>query len=194
MRALHLADARVDVPRGQDRHRQQPVAGIRLELGVGVVEDLEAQVAQRGVLHEIAECLPTEADHAREDDLCPDADLVEELHARGRIVRSRVALFDLPFVEALERAPLPPVLVDDATRAGATEDDVALDDPRCRAVDLGDVGNPILVGGRRAARPEIVPFRHVGIGVDHLDLVQRERHGIPFANGRASIGFAETRD
>ena len=177
--ALHLAHARVDVPRGQDRHRQQPVARLRLELGVGVVEDLEAEVAQRDVLHEIAELLAAEADHAREDDLGPDADLVEQLHPRGGVVPGRVRLLDLPLVEAFERAALVAVLVDDAARAGPAEHDVALDDPRGRAVDLRDVRHAIAERGRRALRPEVVPLGHVGVGVDDLDLVQRKRHENP---------------
>ena len=174
--ALHLAHARVDVPRGQDRHRQQPVARLRLELGVGVVEDLEAEVAQRGVLHEVAERLAAEPDDAGEDDLGPDPDLVEQLHARDGVVRGGVRLLDLPLVETFERAALVAVLVDDAARAGAPEHDVAFDDPRRRAVDLRDVRHAVLERGRRPARPEIVPFGHVRVGVDDLDLVERKRH------------------
>ncbi len=63
---LDLAHAGVDVPGGQDRHRQQAVARLRLQLGVGVVEDLDAEVAELGVLDEIAERLPAESDHVRE--------------------------------------------------------------------------------------------------------------------------------
>ena len=133
---LDLAHARVDVPRREDRHRQQPVARLRLQLGVGVVEDLDAEVAQLRILDEVAERLAAEADHAREDDLRPDADLVEQLHPRVGVVTGCVALLDLPLVEALERATLLAVLVDDTARARAAEHDVAFDDPGRRAVDL----------------------------------------------------------
>ena len=121
-------------------------------------------------------CWPPRPDDAGEDDLRPDADLVEQLHARGRVVGRGVRLLDLPLVEALERSALAAVLVDDATRAGPAEHDVALHDPRGRTLDLHRRAARGRGMRRRPLRPEVVPLGHVGVGVYDLDLIQRKRH------------------
>ena len=48
--ALGLLHAQVDVPRGHDRHREEPEVRLVLHLGHGVVVDLDAQHPQRRVL------------------------------------------------------------------------------------------------------------------------------------------------
>jgi hypothetical protein len=56
------------------------------------------------------------------------------------------------------------------------EHDVVADDPLRGTVDPLDARHAVLVLGRRAAGPEVVPFGHVRVGVDDLDLIEREVH------------------
>src|SRR5581483_8517115 len=114
----------------------------------------EADGPQLDVLHDVGESLATEPDHAWEHDLGPDADLVEQLDARTRVVRGDVGLLDLPLVEALERPALVALPVDDAPRAGPAEHR-AVDDPRRRAVDLRHVRHAVAPLARRAAGPQV---------------------------------------
>jgi hypothetical protein len=176
---LHFAHAQVDVPRGEQRHRQQPVARSRLDLGAGVVEDLEAGRTQRDVLHDTGEPLPAESDHSGEHDLGPHSELVHELDAGDGVVRRDVGAVDLPLVQAFEGPALVAVIVDDTPRARAPENR-PVDTPAGHAVEPYDLGHATLQRCRCATRPEIVLFGHVGVGVDHLDLVERESHVGPF--------------
>ena len=86
---------------------------------------------------------------------------------------------DLPLVQAFEGPALVAVIVDDTARARAPENR-PVDTPAGHAVEPHDLGHATLQRCRCAARPEIVLFGHVGVGVDHLDLVERESHVGPF--------------
>ncbi len=174
---LHLAHRCVDVPRREQRHRQQPVAGAGLDLRARVVEDLEADRPERNVLHDAREALPAEADDTGEHDLGPDADLVHELHTRDRVVGRDMGPVDLPLVQAVERAALVAVIVDDPSRTGPAEDR-AVDAPTGHPVEARDLRHAIPQRRRCPARPQVVLFGHVRVGVDDLDLGERERHAV----------------
>ncbi len=89
--APRLADARVDVPRRHEREREEAVARVGLDLGHGVVVDLDGQPAQGGVVDH-AEVLTAQADGAREDDLRVDPALVEHAEADDGVVRTEMDL------------------------------------------------------------------------------------------------------
>ena len=170
---LGFGDAGVDVPRRHQRHRQEPVAGVGLDLRHLVVVELDHQAAQVLVLHH-AEVLAAETDGAREDDLRVDAALVENLEPHLRVVRADVDVVDRPLVEPDVGALLLAVAADDRGRGGLAED-VAVEHPGGDAFDLLHPRHAVLDLGRRDPGEEVVRFRPVRVGVDDQRSVVQHR-------------------
>ena len=167
--ALGLGDAGVDVPRRHERHRQESVARVGLDLGHLVVVHLDHQATQRLVFHH-AEVLATEADRAREDDLRVDAALVEDLEPYLRVVGADVDVVDRPLVEPDVGALLLPVAADDRGR-GRLPEHVAVEHPRRDAFDLLHAGHAVHELGRCDPGEEVVRLRPVRVGVDDEGVV-----------------------
>ncbi len=119
--------------------------------------------------------LPMPVMPAWDVDLCVDTALVHDLQAGLHVPRAGVDPLDALFHRLQER-DLAAVVVDHAAALCETELD-AVDDPRRHSVALLDVQDPVLVGGRRATRPQVRWLREMRVGVDHLDVVIQLRHG-----------------
>src|SRR4029079_18640266 len=88
--APRFPHARVDVPRGHDRHRQQAAAGAFLQLGGEVVVDLDAGGEECGVGGRVGHALAAQSEVVREHDLDPDARGVHHREARVDVVGTDV--------------------------------------------------------------------------------------------------------
>ena len=161
----------VDVPGRQDRHREQTVVRLLLDLGDGVVVDLDAEQAELGVLDHVGNTLAAEADGVREADLGVDARLVHDLDARLGVEGAEVDPVLGPLVQRFERTSLVAVAVDDPAAAGEAELG-AVDHPHGPPVDHLDVGDPVLEFGRCARGPEVVGLGQMRVGINHPEAVQ----------------------
>ena len=157
-----LADARLDIPGRQEGHRQEAVAGLVLHLGHGVVVDLDAQQAQRrrpsrlqapgrrgrsswgtapGRGCRTRRCISSRALVSQADVIGPRCPTRSSTRGTGTCCpRGRYA------ASAREAEPVRAVL----------------HHPGVPAVDLLDPGNAVLVGGGRAAGPQVVLSRSGG--------------------------------
>ena len=172
---LGLGHGCVHVPGREHRHGEEAAARVGLHLGHGVVVDLHAQQAQLGVLHDVGDPLAAEADGVGEADLGVDPRVVHDLDARLDVEGAEVDLVLGPLEERLGGAALAALAVDDPAAAGEAELG-AVDVPHGLAVDLDDVGDPVGVLGRGTLGPQVVGLGQMGVGIDHPQPLQCQRH------------------
>ena len=166
---LGLPHALVDVPRGHERQRQQPIARLGLDLGHGVVVDLDGERgAARGRRPRRGPGPPRPIVLGK----MTWASIPHSSSTPRRTSGSYAPTWTssmLPLDQAAMSALLGAVPPDDAARA-ETADRVAVEDPHRLAVDLLDSGHPVpeCAGARLVKRSGAsVPVR-VGIDDEHI--------------------------
>jgi hypothetical protein len=168
--APRLADTRVDVPRRHERERQQTVARVGLDLGHGVVVDLDGQAAQRRVVDH-AEVLTPQADGAREDDLRVDAALVEHAESDDGVVRTEMHFVVCPLHQRVVRALLRAVTGDHPAGAEAA-DGMPVEHPHELALHLLDPRDAVAEGVRGPLGEQVRGLAPVRVGVDDEHILQ----------------------
>ena len=151
--ALGLGQRALDVPPRDEPHREQPLTGVLLDLGHGVVVHRHAQPLELHVL-DLAELLAAESGQVGVDDLGVDADLVHDLHPGVHVVGAGMDVFDGPAHEV------------GAQRFGAVgahhpagrgeAQGLPVEDPVGPSVHIGHLGEAVNVVCRRPAAPKVV--------------------------------------
>ena len=159
-----LGGRQVDVPGREERHREEPVVRLGLDLGHDVVVHLDDREAQSGIAHG-GEVLPTEAQRARKDHLGVDTGLVHHLEAHLRVVGADMDVLDPPLVQAELGRHLLAVAAHHSGPYGHAHG-MAVEHPMRHAVDLLHPGHPVPEVSGSTLREEIVGLRPVAVGVD----------------------------
>ena len=135
-----------------------------------VVVDLDAQPPQHRVVRRVGEVLAADADRVGVDDLRVDAALVHQLEPRprGPTRPGGPGRCPRPCVSSNgnlspSRSITPPARA--GPRGAPSIVHIGL------AVDLGDLGDTVLVALRRPRREQVVALGHVRVGVDDADFV-----------------------
>ena len=157
-----------DVPPGQQRHREQALAGFFLNFGHRVVVDLHRRQPQFRI--DLGRLLTAETQDVGIDDLGVDAGLVHHGETSFHLRGTGVNILEAQRHEGIEVARLAALLEDRAVgmRAGADRL-VAVDDPAANPVQVLHLRHAVADRGRRAARPQVPRLGQVSVGIDHLD-------------------------